>query len=330
MILVPYKVGGLFSGVGGIELGFQRAGFKISWANENDPYCNQTYQTNFNHRLISEDVRNLDPNDLEPIDILVAGFPCQPFSLAGNRKGFDDDRGNIFFDIIRIIKGLKQRPKVVFLENVKNFNTHDNENTLKRVRTLLRDDLNYSFFNEVLNSHDYTVIPQNRERTFIICFDGEKNWEQSKKDSLSKVFSDNFPPKTQTASNSFRKYLEDDVHENYFYTDESYNINELKESVTSEETVYQWRRVYVRENKKGLCPTLTANMGTGGHNVPIIKDGDRIRKLTPRECFNLQGYGKNFKLPEISNSALYKQAGNSVCVPLIEKLAKIIKGTLKA
>ena len=86
----------------------------------------------------------------------------------------------------------------------------------------------------------------------------------------------------------------------------------------------------MRENKKGLCPTLTANMGTGGHNVPIIKDGDRIRKLTPRECFNLQGYGKNFKLPEISNSALYKQAGNSVCVPLIEKLAKIIKGTLKA
>ena len=100
MILVPYKVGGLFSGVGGIELGFQRAGFKISWANENDPYCNQTYQTNYKHRLISEDVRNLDPNDLEPVDILVAGFPCQPFSLAGNRKGFDDDRGNIFFDII--------------------------------------------------------------------------------------------------------------------------------------------------------------------------------------------------------------------------------------
>ena len=257
---MSFKVGGLFSGAGGIELGFQRAGFKISWANENDPFCNQTYQANFTHRLISEDIRKLDPGILEPVDILVAGFPCQPFSLAGNRKGFDDDRGNIF-DIVRIIKGLKQRPKVIFLENVKNFNTHDNKNTLRRVRTLLRDDLNYSFFNKVLNSYDYTHIPQNRERTFIICFDGEKNWEKSKKDSLSKVFSESFILKKTAKTYSYRRYLEDDVHEKYFYTDDSYNINELRESVTSEETVYQWRRIYVRENKKRYLPNTHSQYG---------------------------------------------------------------------
>ena len=157
-----------FSRAGGIELGFQRAGFKISWANENDPFCNQTYQANFTHRLISEDIRKLDPGILEPVDILVAGFPCQPFSLAGNRKGFDDDRGNIF-DIVRIIKGLKQRPKVIFLENVKNFNTHDNKNTLRRVRTLLRMISITHFLIKYL-IRMITLIFHKTERTFYYLF----------------------------------------------------------------------------------------------------------------------------------------------------------------
>jgi len=326
---VTYTVGGLFSGVGGIELGFQRAGFEISWANEIDQSACETYKTNFDHLLLEKDIKEINPKELESVDVLVAGFPCQSFSIAGHRKGFDDDRGNLFFEITRIIEELKIKPKVLFFENVKNFYTHDNGWTFKTIFDLLHEELGYSVFHDVLNAADYTTVPQNRERTFLICFKDEANWEfMPGKNIVSKLFDNDFPPCIEEKTHNFRKYLETDIDEKYFYTNESYNYKELKEKVISQEKVYQWRRIYVRENKKGLCPTLTANMGTGGHNVPIIKDGERIRKLTPRECFNLQGFGKDFKLPQISNGKLYKQAGNSVCVPLIEILAQITKKNL--
>ena len=121
------------------------------------------------------------------------------------------------------------------------------------------------------------------------------------------------------------------IDEKYYYREDKYNFEELNEAMTKEYTVYQWRRVYVRENKKGVCHTLTANMGTGGHNVPLIRDKNGIRKLTPKECFNLQGFPKDFKFPEnTANSHLYKQAGNSVTVALIQKCADVIFKTLEA
>ena len=325
------KVGGLFSGVGGIELGFQKAGCKIAWANEIDKDACITYRKNFQHLLYEEDIHQLQGKNLESVDILTGGFPCQAFSLAGQRKGFDDHRGNLFFEIMRLVDELKEKPRVLFLENVKNLKSHDNGNTFSKIANIIQEEYGYSFFSNVLNTSDYTKVPQNRERTFIIAFRDEVNWRSDPSSTISKKFYDLFPPKKLLKPHSIHRYLQDtEVDEVFFYRQDKYNYTELREAMKSKDTIYQWRRVYVRENKKNLCPTLTANMGTGGHNVPLVLTDDGIRKLTPRECFNFQGYPKTFKLPDnLPNTQLYKQAGNSVSVPLITELAKLIKSVLE-
>jgi len=318
-------VGGLFSGVGGIELGFEQRGYEILWANEFDKYANRTYEANFSHRLLSDDIYKLKGKELENVDVLVGGFPCQAFSVAGYRKGFKDERGNLFFEITRLIEEMKQKPRVLLLENVKNFRTHDKGNTFRTVRTEL-EKLGYSVFPKVLNTSKYTTVPQNRERIFIICFRDELDWEVMPM-SASRKFDHTFPPEEVDKTDHFRNCLEKEpVDEKYYYRKDKYNYKELKKNMLSDDTIYQWRRKYVRENKSGVCPTLTANMGTGGHNVPLIKTNSGIRKLTPRECFNLQGFPKTFVLPEdMPNNQLYKQAGNSVTVALVKKLAGNIK-----
>ena len=319
-------VGGLFSGVGGIELGFKQAGFEILWANEIDKNSCITYRKNFDHVLIEDDINNLKGKDLKPVDVLCGGFPCQPFSIAGYRKGFDDDRGNVFFLIIRLINELKKKPKVLFLENVKNFKGHDQGRTFQKVLNIIEEN-GYSIFFDVLNTCDYTPIPQNRERTFLICFRDEAGWEFSKKKNLmSRKFSSLFPPKKIKSNKPIQDYLETgDLDEKFFYRQDKYMYPLLRKTMKSQETLYQWRRQYVRENKNNKCPTLTANMGTGGHNVPLVVTDEGFRKLTPRECFNFQGFPKSYKFPsELANSHLYKQAGNAVTVALIKKLAQAI------
>ena len=321
-----YTVGGLFSGVGGIELGFINAGFEVLWANEIDKNCAKTYRNNYQHQLYEKGIEELSGKELKPVDILCGGFPCQAFSIAGYQKGFEDERGNVFFEIVRLVKELKYKPKVLFLENVANLKTHDKGNTFKRICEEIYK-LGYSIFSDILNTADYTSIPQNRERTFLICFRDEKDWDfNPKRNKYSKDFSEIFPPKKTKQLNHISKYFEKDVDEYYYYHQDKYMYPELSKSIKSKDTHYQWRRVYVRENKNNMCPTLTANMGTGGHNVPLLKDDLGIRKLTPRECFNFQGFPKSFKFPkDMANTQLYKQAGNAVTVKLIEKLAKNIK-----
>ena len=315
-----FTVGGLFSGVGGIELGFEKSGFDVIWANEIDKNSCTTYRKNFSHTLYEEDIRNLKGKDLEPVDILCGGFPCQAFSIAGYRKGFEDDRGNVFFEIIRLINELKKKPKVLFLENVKNFKSHDNGKTFQTVINIINKQ-GYSVFFDVLNTCDFTKIPQNRERTFLICFKDEFGWEFSgKTNSMSFNFSKLFPPQKIKSNKSITDYLETkEVPENFYYRQDKYMYTELRKTMKSRETLYQWRRQYVRENKNNKCPTLTANMGTGGHNVPLVVTDDGFRKLTPRECFNFQGFPK-----DMANSHLYKQAGNAVTVDMIAVLAKKI------
>jgi len=323
-----YKVGGLFSGVGGIELGFINQGFDISWANEIDPNCAKTYKANFDHNLILEDIHKLKGAELEPVDVLTGGFPCQAFSVAGYRKGLKDDRGNLFYEIVRIIDELQYKPKVLLLENVKNFSTHDKGRTLKIVRNEL-EELGYWVFNYVLNTYEYTDIPHNRERTFLICFLEGKDADFDLTKPMVSEFKSLFPPEKSKNTTSFKEMMETTVDEKFYYREDKYMYKDLVENIKSQDTFYQWRRIYVRENKKNICPTLTANMGTGGHNVPLILTDSGIRKLTPKECFRLQGFPESYKLPQdVSNTHLYKQAGNSVTVKLVEVLAKIIKECL--
>lgn len=299
----------LFAGVGGIRIGFENAGFKTVFANDFEPKCKDTYDLNFkDSKLIVEDIRKIGVNDLPEFDFLLGGFPCQAFSIAGYRQGFNDekDRGNLFFDITRIIKARK--PKGFLLENVKNLKSHDNGKTFEIIQKTL-EEIGYHIKSKVLNSMEYGNVPQNRERIYIIGF---KNKEYTQRFE--------FPEKIKL-NTKITDLLEKKVAEKYYYNGKPL-YEKLKDFVKEEGRVYQWRRQYVRENKSGVCPTLTANMGTGGHNVPIIKDKKGIRKLTPLECFRIQGFPENYNLPAISDSALYKQAGNSVSVPVIEAVAK--------
>jgi DNA (cytosine-5)-methyltransferase 1 len=275
-----------------------------------------TYDLNFkNTKLIVEDIKKIGIDDLPDFNFLLAGFPCQAFSIAGYREGFNDkkNRGNLFFDIARIIK--KRKPEGFMLENVKNLRGHDNGNTFKIIIKTL-ENLGYYVKSKILNSMEYGNVPQNRERIYIVGFKNKKHYERFR-----------FPtpiPLTLKVSD----LLEEKVNEKYYYNNKPL-FKKLKDSVKEEGKVYQWRRQYVRENKNGVCPTLTANMGTGGHNVPIIKDKKGIRKLTPLECAKIQGFPKDYKLPKLADSALYKQLGNSVSVPVIEAIAKEIKKAIE-
>lgn len=183
---------------------------------------------------------------------------------------------------------------MLFLENVKNLASHDNGKTFKVILDTLFE-LGYSVKYKVLNSFEYGNVPQNRERVYIIGFRNEKDCAR---------FS--FPEKIPLTT-TLSEILSTDVGNEFSYEGKPM-FDKLKDEMTNPNTVYQWRRHYVRENKKGLVPTLTANMGTGGHNVPLILAGGSIRKMTPHECFNAQGFPKNFKLPPLANAHLYKQA----------------------
>lgn len=308
-----YKVASLFAGVGGIDLGFEQTGhFQTIWANEYDDKARETFRCNFLNELSGKDIREVDVKDIPDIDILLSGFPCTSFSIAGYRKGFEDENtGDLFFETLRII--VAKQPKVIFLENVKNLLGHDKGKTFKIIKEALEKN-NYKIKYQVLNAKDYGNIPQNRERIYIVGFKNEEHFKNFE-----------FPFPLELTKNIEDMLEKNNIDEKYYYSKEKNNFYDtLIKNITNENTIYQWRRKYVRENKSNVCPTLTANMGTGGHNVPLIKDKERIRKLTPRECFNFQGYPENFKLPDLASSHLYKQAGNSVVVPVIKRIAENI------
>ena len=311
----------LFAGIGGIKIAFENAGFNCVFSNDFDNNCKITFDLNFSElfeidkQMVLGDVSQISTSKIPDFNILTGGFPCQPFSVAGYRQGFKDEkgRGNVFFDIIRILKDKK--PTAFLLENVKNLKSHDRGNTIKVIYQEL-EKLGYKVTDKVLNAMQYGNVPQNRERIYIVGFLDEnafKKFEFPKKITLTKTIHD---------------CLETEVDKKYFYNDKPL-FERIKKDITKKDTVYQWRRQYVRENKNGVCPTLTANMGMGGHNVPIIFTDQGIRKLTPRECANFQGFPKNYKLPKIADSALYKQFGNSVVISVVERIAKNMKKALE-
>lgn len=311
------RIASFFSGVGGIDKGFLDTGeFEIVYANEIDQYPATTYQSNYGNIDIRS-INDVKAIDIPDYDVMVGGFPCQAFSIAGYRQGFDDEkgRGTLFFEMIRLLKEKETLPPVVFFENVKNLVGHDNGNTFRVICDYL-DNLGYKVRTAVLNACEYGNVPQNRERIYIVGFLDEKAYNKFH-------FPEPIPLTTKLKDViDFNKKVDD----KYYYTaDKCKFYDKLKEEMTKPYTIYQWRRVYVRENKSNVCPTLTANMGTGGHNVPLINSKYGIRKLTPRECFRLQGFDDSFILPDnLSDTRLYKQAGNSVVVPVIKRIAQEI------
>lgn len=311
-----FKTLDLFAGIGGVRLGFEMSGgFKTIFANDIDKHCKVTYDLNSTDvKLDTTDIRELKTSSIPKYDILLGGFPCQAFSIAGYQKGFDDEkgRGNLFFEIDRILNDTQ--PIAFFLENVKNLGSHDNGRTFQIITHRL-NELGYHIKYSILNTMNYGNLPQNRERMYIVGFKDEKHYA---------LFQ--FPDAINRSKNIV-DILDNQVDSKYYYNDKSL-YQKLINEITEENTVYQWRRVYVRKNKNNVFPTLTANMGMGGHNVPIIKQGDLIRKITPQECARIQGFPDGFKLPNIADSQLYKQFGNSVSVPVIQRIASNIYKSL--
>lgn len=368
-----FKVASLFAGVGGICLGFQNAkyedySYKLAWANEIDEYACETYRNNFLHKLYEGDINKIldqtlcDETEVDyykkikeeilstEIDVLNGGFPCQAFSIAGDQKGFEDERGILFLSIIKLVKEIAKKtkmPRVILLENVKNLKSHDKGQTYKVIKSEI-EKLGYTVKEEVLNTMNYSTLPQNRERIYIVCFRDE---EDSKWFDFGKIKKENkltYNKKERQLQTEKIVNVKDKKDLKYYYTKEKYpkyfiesnnadDIN-LNKQITEFYQFYQVRRgMYVRKNQSNVCPTLTANMGTGGHNVPLIIDDYGIRKLVPAETFMLQGFPVNngYKLPlqykgkQYSDARLYKQAGNAVSVPVIELIATEILKAMK-
>jgi DNA (cytosine-5)-methyltransferase 1 len=308
----------LFAGTGAFSLVLRKNNkFKCVFSNDMMKCSKQIYELNHtDHNFTLQDLNDINVEDIPHHNLLCGGFPCQPFSIAGDKKGFDDNRSNVFWKIIEILE--KHKPEIIILENVKNLKSHDNGNTYNIIEKKLQDT-GYYIKTSILDTCKITTIPQHRERIYIVGFRDKQKYDMFNFDMIEKE-------KKQICN-----FLEDNVDDKYYYDERFKVFEQIKKDVNkniSENILYQYRRFYVRENKKNCSPTLTANMGGGGHNVPLLLDNKGIRKLTPRECFNLQGFPRDYKLPNISDSSLYKLAGNAVSVPvvelIIEKLINII------
>jgi DNA (cytosine-5)-methyltransferase 1 len=319
----------MFAAIGGFCKAFQQKGATNLWANDKDRFAADTFRLNFpNVRYIEKPVEELSVHGdrLQPVDVLTAGFPCQAFSIAGEKKGFDDPRGLLFLHIVRIIREFgKNKPKILLLENVKNLKVHDQGRTFKRIQSeIQRAGYWFSDANaRILNTAEYTDIPQNRERVFMVAM------SQAHFSANPFVFPAPLPIGDLRPVRSFLD-LQTKPDDAFYFTPDSqyYELFRNEMAKGGREHVYQLRRSYVRKNMSDMCFTLMANMGEGGHNQPVIKDRWGIRKLTPRECARLQGYEDSwFKIPpSLSNSQIYKQIGNSVTVPLVARLAEKIMG----
>lgn len=303
------RVGSMFAGIGGICLGFKQAGCDVVWANERDSAACNTYRKNFGNGYLQEaDISKVNPHLIPDFDILTAGFPCQPFSIAGQQKGFKDPRGNMFFEIARIAD--IKKPEIIFLENVANLQEHDNGRTFLVIYNTLAE-LGYSVRYKIMSAAEYGNLPQTRSRIFIIAF---------KDDMVCDRFRfPEFIPLTVGINNIIDR--SDKKHEIYYYAGKK--AERFSKHITDRNSIYQLTDYGIRKVKNNMCPTLTANMGTYPDRVPVVCDDFGIRKLTLRECLDFQGFPKEFKFPSnITIDDAYKQIGNSVSVPVVKTLCK--------
>lgn len=300
-----FKAIDLFAGIGGIRLGFERAfrdKIDFVFASEIDKYARETYYANYGEEPFG-DITQIDEKNIPPFDILLAGFPCQAFSVAGHRKGFEDTRGTLFFDVARI--AAYHKPKVMLLENVKGLVGHDKGRTFKVIVESLKE-LGYSVFHNVLNAKDYGV-PQNRERIYIVCFlDDKINFE--------------FPVKLSTKQKVF-DILDQNVDPKYTISDKLW-AGHQKRKLAHKEKGNGFGYSLFDENSE-YTSTISARYYKDGSEILIEQKEKNPRKLTPREAARLQGFDDSFNII-VSDVQAYKQFGNSVAVPVVEQLAKTI------
>lgn len=301
------KIIDLCAGVGGVRLGFDKAfgGVECLLTSEIDKFAQQTYIENWGNENLQGDLFQIKENEVPDHDILLAGFPCQAFSKAGLKLGFDDVRGTVFFEILRIIRAKK--PRVLFFENVPELLTHDKGKTFKTIYGLLEAE-GYNVFYQRLNTKDFG-LPQRRERVFIVCF-------------LDDVFfSFPVPPRTPTRVGD----ILEDADDSYTLSDNAWKgFRERKERNKANGKGFGYQAVTADSTHTG---TITAQYYKDGVQCLVLQDGKNPRRLTPRECFRLQGFPDSFQIPTSKKQA-YKQAGNSVSVPVIEAIAKQIKKVL--
>lgn len=301
----------LFSGLGGFRLALESLGATCAYSNEWDKFAQQVYYDNFGD-VPEGDITQVDENSIPEHDILCAGFPCQAFSISGKQRGFEDSRGTLFFDVARIVKCKK--PQIVFMENVKNFASHDGGQTLNVVKKTM-EDLGYTFFQKVLNAADYG-IPQKRERIYMVCFRKDLNidtFQFPKGFPLKKHVEDILLDEKDVPNELFVE--RDDIYMNGT-ADETYSNKSIRLGIVNKGG--QGERIY---STKGIAITLSANGGgifakTGGYLI-----NGRYRKLHPRECARLMGYPDNYKIIANKNQA-YKQLGNSVVIDVLQYIAK--------
>ena len=300
----------LFAGLGGFRLALESLGAKCVYSSEWDKPVRKVYSDNFDE-IPDGDITQVDEKNIPDHDILCAGFPCQAFSISGKQNGFEDSRGTLFFDVARIVK--EKQPKVVFMENVKNFASHDGGKTLDVVRATM-ENLGYTFFYKVLSAVDFG-IPQKRERIYMVCFRNDLN-----------VASFNYPKPFELQKHVEDFLLSDENMVSHLYVDrpDTY-FNDKKDEHYSNKTIRlgivnkggQGERIY---STKGIAITLSANGGgvfskTGGYLI-----NGRTRKLHPRECARLMGFPDSYIISDSPNQ-VYKQFGNSVVIDVLQLIA---------
>lgn len=309
-LLKNYKFIDLFAGLGGFRLALESLGAKCVYSNEWDPHAQKVYADNFGH-IPEGDITKVDEKTIPNHDILCAGFPCQAFSISGKQRGFEDSRGTLFFDVARIVK--EKKPKIVFMENVKNFATHDGGKTLSVVKSTM-EELGYTFYQKVLNSVTYGM-PQKRERIYMVCFRNDldiNTFKFPKPFKLTRYVND-FLLKDETIVESL--YI--DRPDTYYNDteDNKYSDKPIRLGIVNKGG--QGERIY---STKGIAITLSAHGGgafakTGGYLV-----NGRPRKLHPRECARLMGFPDSYKISSSFNQA-YKQFGNSIVIDVLQYIA---------
>ncbi len=312
----------LFAGIGGIRLGFEKENYKCVFSSEIDKECQKTYFLNFKE-YPQGDITKISTSEIPKFDVLTAGFPCQPFSICGKQKGFNDTRGTLFYEILRIIKSKK--PEVVFLENVKHLMYHDSGSTLKIILKSL-DELGYKISWDIVNAKDFGLA-QNRERIIIIGHPRKKfdfSMLQQKNNLKIKDIIDKEGDYEYLEKNEYT-LLDKLTHQKKSgLIFAGYRNKKIRKNGVRPDTLHL-SRVHKQPNRiysaEGTHPTLPSQESSGRFFILI---NNKVRKLTTLECFRLMGFPDSFKKYS-SNGNLYRQIGNSVAVPMIKKLARQIR-----